>query len=108
MCLQNSKLVPQWAVFRRRKLVELFERRLKAAGVDEENIGTQIANASQVPNIVRSKQFFRPIEGRTLHLGNADSILGLAQAALSHLTENQIRNLKIPLGAVWDVLQRRS
>lgn len=105
LALRKTKLVQHWLNFRRTKVAELLQQRLKDAGVPEVDIPGIVKQASLEGASRRAKGALSVSESRGRIATKPSSLADLARIVITHLSEDQIRELKIPLGAVWDSFQ---
>ncbi len=93
-------LTKRWLIFRRSKLETLLRERLVATGLEEHSI-------PKIPNDERTNV---PAYPENANHTSSDKRLSstnlskLAQAAILHLSEEEIRALRLPLGAIFDAL----
>jgi len=101
--VQRAGLTKRWLNFRRETLVALLRQRLLSAGVEEGKIPSTAGLHKRDPFSERLQTDYSSKRDGALN----SSISHLAQAAISNLSDEQIRALPIPFGAVWDALQKR-
>ncbi len=106
LLVQRARLVPRWNSFRSKKITELIEDKLTKAEIPPEQIPDLLDQLLKTARFNRQPAAF-PSGNKRLQAMKASSILQLAQDALAHLTEADLREIKIPLGAVWDSIQPR-
>jgi hypothetical protein len=105
LIVKNAKLVQNWLSFRRTKVTELLQQRLKDAGVPEGDIPGMVKQASLKGTSRRGVNSLSGSDSRGRITTRPSSLADLARTAIAHLSESQIRELKIPLGAIWDSFQ---
>jgi hypothetical protein len=105
LVVKDAKLLQNWLYFRRTKVAELLQQRLKDACVPEGDIPGIIKQASLKGTSRRAVDTLSVSVSRGRVATKPSSLADLARNAITHLSETQIRELKIPLGAVWDSFQ---
>jgi hypothetical protein len=105
LALKNAKLVQNWLNFRRTKVAELLQQRLKDAGVPEADIPGIVNHASLMGAWRRAEDALSVSKSRGRAATKPSSLADLARTVITHLSETQIRELRVPLGAVWDSFQ---
>jgi hypothetical protein len=105
LLIQRANLVQRWAAFRKEKIEILLQERLNKLDLPEEEKQTLLSRVlHSAKPVVRRSQVATGSQNLNYQVAKPRSIQQLALAAVSRLSEAQIRELKVPLGAIWDSL----
>ncbi len=117
--LADRQLFTNWMKWRYEKIVAIFKERLRSAGIPEEAAVSAISEFQKSRQVKQAPTKSTSVSMTTrsrvsagdpsdFRLGPPDSLLReLAHLVINSMSDQAIRRIRVPLGAVTDVLQRR-
>lgn len=114
---EKPPLFRKWGIFRKDKILSLFEERLMGLGLQDEEIPSLVRFLSRSQKAINDRsEKDKNLRGEssqrhiaTIQLGGQSghaSIARIASASIQEMSEEQVRALQLPLGAVFDAIRK--
>jgi hypothetical protein len=101
--LKKKGLVAEWASFRHTNNVESLRQRLAGVHISEENVEEIVRVALTTGSSVKGTRNFRSFASDQKAYR---TIQELASAIVLEMTDEQLSNLNLPLGKIWEALRK--